>query len=327
MFYNKKSVAIPILTVWFLCGGFIIMNNLYIGSIFSYLSAIQSPILPSNWKSLVESDIPITTTTPIYMQVTTEDILKESLLIHSLIPTYSRLFENNPTLVQTFDKLYNKIVHIDVTAGTDTFAQILRNIEIFIDDQTYGNKSVYTGRTFAIMDEVGTLDVYSKLLKWNGSRLIVQGTGQDTPFGITVVDIGLRNFLVPIFNNILGLLRSTGFEDRWNKLDKTYALIYKGCEIDNTSYKKYFAKAISNFREPISFHESDPVSLKSVKGVFLVCNVFILLSFVSVVKEVGCKEAMHYILNSLSRMGRVFYISFSKLLKMFMSVRCIHNLC
>lgn len=52
--FNQRAFGVPILLVWLLCGRYIIMDNLYTGSIFSYMSALKSPRYPETLKELVD---------------------------------------------------------------------------------------------------------------------------------------------------------------------------------------------------------------------------------------------------------------------------------
>ncbi|OXA43217.1 Calsyntenin-2 [Folsomia candida] len=59
--YKRRTFAAPIVTGWLLCGCYVLMENLYTGEIFSYLSAIKPPLVPETLSQLVDSDIPIIT--------------------------------------------------------------------------------------------------------------------------------------------------------------------------------------------------------------------------------------------------------------------------
>lgn len=284
MFYRKLWVAVPILIVWLLGGGFIIMNNLYMGSIFSYLSAILSPIFPLTWKSLVDSEIPIATTTK--YNIFDSANLDESIVKSLLIPEYKRLFRNNPSLMLKFDQLYKKLIFFGDDLSSRQFLKFLRNTEASrIIRNT--NESLDTSKTFAIMDFAKYLKVYSNFLQWSGSRLVSIGN-EATPFTQIGIGAGSKNFISPIFQSRVGRLTSFGLMDRWNRLDDLYTSINTWYTLDGTISPKYFAKAMSNGKEPVTFHESDPVPLKSLLGALLVCSVFILLSFLCFLKEVGC---------------------------------------
>lgn len=90
MFYHKKFVAVPILIVWMLGGCYIIMNNLYTGSVFSFLSAVMPPIFPSSFKDLVDSNIPILTMSG-YADKRNPGLHK-SIIKEIQIPRYTYLF-------------------------------------------------------------------------------------------------------------------------------------------------------------------------------------------------------------------------------------------
>ncbi|OXA48376.1 hypothetical protein Fcan01_17410 [Folsomia candida] len=110
MFHKKNWTAAPILTVWLLCGCYIIMANLYTGSIFSFLSGVKLPELPSNLDDLVASNIPLITTGSGY-NVSTPDRY-ESNLKNLIIPQRKKLIGNGSNFFATLERLEEKLFYI-----------------------------------------------------------------------------------------------------------------------------------------------------------------------------------------------------------------------
>ncbi|OXA48367.1 hypothetical protein Fcan01_17260 [Folsomia candida] len=226
MFYNKKWIAVPILIVWFLCGSFIIMENLYMGSIFSYLSAIKSPIFPPTWQSLVDSDIPITTTGSARMAFINKSNLKD------LIPRYLTLFENNPHLRDKIDKLYKKLIQLVDIFRKVSLPKFMKNVGRMTSDN---NESIDLSKTFAIMDSAGHLQNYRLMFGWKAAREITDGK-EDTPF--TQIHLGLasRNFYLPSFQKRFRHMASFGLEDQWNTYENMVHTVVIQHIMDNSSY-------------------------------------------------------------------------------------------
>lgn len=297
MFHNKEGVAMPILIVWFFGAGFIIMNNLYMGSIFSYLSAIPLPIFPPSWKLLVDSEIPIITTSSITS--TTTFLLDTSLLKDSLIPDYITLFEHKPNLVKKFHQLNNKVAYLNFGLDKTVMANFLHSIKTPKKMSKSGNQAVPRGNTFATMDDANYVMQLAKLFQWYGTRLVILGT-EDAPFSDISFGLASRTYLFTLFQKRFGELLSFGFEKRWTKLESTYTSMNMQFEVDNTTYQKYFARVVASIREPITFNESDPVSLKSVQEVFALCGVVLFVSFITLLIDIDEGKVMRYLCNWIS---------------------------
>ncbi|OXA41132.1 hypothetical protein Fcan01_23997 [Folsomia candida] len=228
MFNNKKWVAVPILTVWFLGGCYIIMDNLYTGSIFSFLTAIKPPLLPSTLETLVDSDYPISTSGN---QISPGSVrrYKSSLKLH-LIPQYINLSRKIPSKIsQILDGLNQKLVYFKIldlrTTRKNLPAKIQEGQPISSTDTNNKlNGSVETRTTFAIMDTTRDLAVLQGLIQSNGSRLITQ-VKEGTPLIEISFSMSPRTYLRPLFLKQLGNFLAFGLENRWKKLEQLYGPI------------------------------------------------------------------------------------------------------
>ncbi|OXA48010.1 hypothetical protein Fcan01_17453 [Folsomia candida] len=259
MFHKKNWTAVTILTVWFLGGAYIIMGNLYTGSIFSFLSGVKLPIFPSNLEDLVASTIPLFTTS--YHSYAHTSGGYSSNLKKLIIPQHKNLFGNRSSFFATLERLDEKLFFIRATTEYQYF-KFLANIDNS-RPLKYLNKSISTRKTFAIMDVKGKLILTSRLLRWNGSRLIIPG-GKDTPLSIITFGAAKKSFLLPIFLNKLRQLSSSGLEERWNKMENVYYPLRLQYLRNNSTFPVHFARAMAAEREPIMFSEADPISLESV---------------------------------------------------------------
>ncbi|OXA46298.1 hypothetical protein Fcan01_19194 [Folsomia candida] len=284
MFKNKKWVAVPILTVWFLGGRYITMDNLYVGSIYSFLSAIKPPKLPDTLKTLVDSDNPIITLD--FYSYTWNRSTRISTLKSLIIPSYTELYKDQETFVKLLENLNKKLIFtgryfdmVDVVLGRieQSKSPLFQNGSLGFD----------ISKTWAIMGQVETVKGFTSDIKWSGKKKISTAKDGTTPFSTIWVTYGSTSFFFPILKKGFGQLSSFGLIMRWEKMSYLYSPLKTIYLRDNKNYKKYFFKVMSNAKEQITFHESDPVSMKSVNEVFFLWGMCLLIGIVSIIIE--CK--------------------------------------
>ncbi|OXA45877.1 hypothetical protein Fcan01_19227 [Folsomia candida] len=236
MFHNKKWVAVPILTVWYLGGRYITMDNLYVGSIYSFLSAVKPPIVPGRLDTIVNSDIPIVTLT----YFTSSYYSKQRNVEQSKFPPF-----------------------LNSSLGLDP------------------------SKPWAILDEEKTLKEFTSFVKWGGIRKSISATDASTPLTNSKIglSLGRKTFLFPIFQKGFGQLSSSGLILRWYKLSELYCPLELVYQMNDKNYKRYLLNAISGAREQVTFHESDPVSMKSVKEIYALCGMCLIFGIVSIIVE------------------------------------------
>ncbi|OXA49177.1 hypothetical protein Fcan01_15915 [Folsomia candida] len=292
-FHSKKWVAAPLLTVWLFSGCYIIMDNLYTGSIFSFLSAVRSPVFPATLRELVDSEIPIITMGSIaYYEGERTSVLKSN---H--IPQCIDLYAQKPNVIKMFQRLLKKLIYLDVNNNNDKFFKFIRNVELSNRISNANESVIDTGKTFSVMDNGLDLSFLEKNFRWNGSRLIIRGN-EETPFTEMQVLAMQRSFLLPMFVKQMALLTSFGLKDKWNKMHNLYGPLSLLSKTNIPNFKKHFLRAVSNAREPVTFHESDPVSLKVIKDVFVLCVMVLVVSMISITVE--CRFAIAYFVQNLS---------------------------
>ncbi|OXA38380.1 hypothetical protein Fcan01_26802 [Folsomia candida] len=276
MFHNKKWVAIPILTVWFLGGRYLTMDNLYVGSIYSFLSAVKLPILPDTLKSLVDSDIPIIT-----MSTAKQSELSILKAVH--IPEYIEIYKEQKSFVKLLQKLNYRLVSFEGLSHFEVMAKVFGNVKHFQNVSLGFDRS----KVWGIMDDKVILNHVTSYIKLSGRRKIIHATDGTTPFRLTSFALGRKTFLFPIFQKGFGQLSSSGLITRWHKMGELYVPLKFVYRRDKRNYERYFFKAMSNGREPITFHESDPVSMKAVKESLALCGTCLIFGIVSIILE--CK--------------------------------------
>ncbi|OXA46897.1 hypothetical protein Fcan01_18163 [Folsomia candida] len=288
MFGNKKWLAKIMLTIWFLGGGYTIIDNLYTGSIFSFMTAIQAPKVPPTFQMLVkDSEIRIITMASFHFDESA-NLSPFSTLRSLLIPAYLELFNKQPNYIDMLNHLSKKIMFVPIFFSYKLWQSFIRNVTQFKSIQ-YEHEILDTKSIFAVMDDSEDLKYCYGALKWSDSRLIIKAK-EDTPFVDIRLAVGNANYLLPIFVKPMGLLLSSGLAKRWNELYDLYSILKDMRGHNSSNYKKYFSKVMYNVRDPVTFHESDPVSFESMKDIFVLCGTILLLAALII-----CYECTHFI--------------------------------
>ncbi|OXA46306.1 hypothetical protein Fcan01_19198 [Folsomia candida] len=204
MFHSKKWVAVPILTVWFLGGRYLTMDNLYVGSIYSFLSAVTPPKLPDTLKTLVDSDIPV---------ITVSRTAKLSPIIKTLhIPEYIELYKENESFTKLLEKLNNKLFFTDKMSRFDWMSTVFGNIEQS-KSPLLQNGGFESTKTWGVMDQRQTLMAFTLYVKWSGDRKVIHAKDGTTPFSTISFTGGSKTFLSPIFQKGFEQLSSFGLTE------------------------------------------------------------------------------------------------------------------
>lgn len=271
--FNRRSFGAPILMVWLFCGRYIIMDNLYTGSIFSYLSAIKPPIVPETLTELVESNIPIVSTSSLTSQ--------ESILKKVIIPNYVDNLKIANKSIELLQKLVSKIVFVNAYSA---YVKFFKNI-LTLDLLTYFNTSIDTSRTYAIIDADAEFSIFTDLLKANGRRLVINGQG-DMPFVYVSTSFGLRNCFHQLFSRKLSQLAASGIEARWPKVRQIGNSVHVLRGVWGDDYKTHLSKYMSGSkRSNKSLSKEGPITLKTVETIFVLCSILQIFAFISFIIE------------------------------------------
>lgn len=153
------------------------------------------------------------------------------------------------------------------------------------------NSVIETSVPFVLMEDSEKLGWFASYLRWNGSRLVINGK-EDTPFAHVRLSLARRTYLLPIFLKGLGHLASSGMEERWHKMYKVYKPLQAQILISEYKFHKHVAMALFQVREDIVFHEADSISLKAVREVFVLCVSVLLVAFLCIMIE--CRIVIVY---------------------------------
>ncbi|OXA39982.1 hypothetical protein Fcan01_25259 [Folsomia candida] len=188
---KNKKVSRPLLGIWFL-SCYILMDNLYQGSIYSDLAVRNPPLVPKTFDELVSANVTIITTTPGHFLQKSGISTKASLLTESIIPDLLR--KNFASNFNKFLKnLVSKIVYINAkpenTMSMST--SISKSITIRSNESL---KSIPTNGMLAFMDTADYLQLWTELLNILGSRLVMQSMGRQLRVPLWQDDLGQSKF-------------------------------------------------------------------------------------------------------------------------------------
>ncbi|OXA54221.1 hypothetical protein Fcan01_11659 [Folsomia candida] len=217
--FGGNHIGQGVIWLWLFFGSNIIMDNLYTGEIFSYLSAIKIRQMPETLMELVDSNIPILT---LHDYTVTGIETRVSGLIGDRIPGYIRFLNGrNDKSAQLVRQLAEKVVFFDAFASTN-YVSFITTI-LTMGNLTVLNGSVDTGLTYAVIDIEGVVGILAALLKSNGSRLVLNAR-EDFPLITMYFGQTSRNWVYPIITRRLGNLKASGIEGVWAKLEIVWQL-------------------------------------------------------------------------------------------------------
>ncbi|OXA39044.1 Glutamate receptor ionotropic, NMDA 2D [Folsomia candida] len=250
--HNRRTIAAPIVAVWLLCGCYVIMENLYTGEIFSYLSAIKPPHVPETLSQLVDSDIPIITTSS-YLGYGSSG----SILTSNTIPQYIKFYQDRNKSVELLVKLKRRLTFVHAVGSIPNVVEFLSST-LASKSLAHFNTSIDPRQTYAIMDDHHIFEPTSTLLRINGSRSVLNGKDA-TPFVSLWCDLRFRNWLSPLLDRKLGQLEVSGMAGRWDELQRVTNVQLILRLIRDPAYKRYS----KGFRPNRESAKEVPIQLKA----------------------------------------------------------------
>lgn len=262
--YRNRKVAIILIILW-LFGNLFLVVNYYQGSIYSCLAVLLAPQVPRGVEELINLDIPMVdmhtyTLTNGSTQLYLKDIIIPQLL-HS--PGQSSKFTTFLAKFQT------KLLSSNDHHVLQMYAKIARE------------NSTQTHPMLVIFIFRDQMETYVRAVKYLGNRHIVRNTG-DTPFRATGFSVGDKSLFSPYLLKGLIRLEGSGLTQRWNKLGHyPEVLKLKNQWLSLGKYFKVVQELFGNVREPVTFHESNAVSLRLILPAFSICGVIIVFGTVA----------------------------------------------
>ncbi|OXA44758.1 hypothetical protein Fcan01_20729 [Folsomia candida] len=282
--YKSTRVSRTVFPVW-LFGCYILMTNLYQGSIFSFLTVSVPPIVPETLRALAESGYLIVTTSHYSYTLNYSTLSYHSLLKDGIIPEIMSKLGNNSNLRHVISQLDSNLVFIHpLKFGLSNWADAISSSTPISGE---GKKTVRIPRkeSFAILDVKTRLVIFSEYLKVTGKRYVVENR-EETPFHSIVFATCMKNFLYPLIHKSFNYLIDSGIQARWDDVFDMHNRLMVMRQLGNATYKKIFAKFMANKgTEMHTFPEARPVSLKVIKYVYTICGVLGISSLVAFLFE------------------------------------------
>lgn len=244
-------------------GCYILMTNLYQGSIFDLLTVSELPKVPVAMAELLSSQLPVLTRSFYeWYDSSNREIMYDSTLKDCVIKPLKVAMAGNLRYLQSIDPFDQRLTF--VTPGNK--AEIIRNIS----NSEQVNK-FETGETFAVMDENEFLTALIEPIMFLGKRLVIHGRG-DTGFQSFAVTFGSGNCIVPLFNSGFRRLQEAGFIEIWSRADmqsvRTTSLKWYWKHL----YDKYSAQVYSGVPFKQEYQKWAPVSVAAVQNTFAICG-------------------------------------------------------
>jgi hypothetical protein len=169
-------------------------------------------------------------------------------------------------------KLQEKSVFIQ-TSSVENYLEIIKNINAS-QPLSYLNNSVSTQNTFALMDRENNLNFIVVPVKILGKRYIVRNRDALSITSIACV-FSRKNFLSPRIHVGFHQLAQAGISTKWESLNDMKVLESYMRKIDNKTYPSSFAKLMFKPRDPIVFSEDQPITMKIMNYILVLCTIFL----------------------------------------------------
>lgn len=268
IFANRRAAIIGS-TVWFF-GFYILMANLYQGSIFSFLTVPELPKVPVTMAELLSSQLLVLTVTNLQsdtVSTTGITITFASVLKSIIIPELKTVMAGNLGYQRSLDAFETRLIFIEPRQVRS--AEIISNIS-----NSNRLKEFETSGTFAMMDSINNLKFLTEPITFLGKRFVIHGRGE-TGFQMISVMHGLRNFIFPRFNSVYRRFVEAGLIGTWLRAYRKSRLLFRMRTHGKEVYDKYSAQVNSGVPHQPEFHECTPGSLEALKYMFAICGMLL----------------------------------------------------
>ncbi|OXA53443.1 hypothetical protein Fcan01_11412 [Folsomia candida] len=276
--FNNNWVGVPIVTVWMLFGCNLIMDQLYTGEIFSCLTAMTQPPVPTTFSGLIDSDLHFVTSSWYATGVGTQS----SMLQGKIIPVYKAIFKNISGRMNQLREMERRMILVNTTS-------FQRNVEVFenITESRalrHAKGWVDTVKPFAIMDPAYVEVFWERVLKISG-RQHVLNVREDTPFHIVMVTYVDNNFMSEVFRGRLAQLASFGIAKLWTRLDEWDSILVYVRSVYGELVQVEFRKAMAGVQDTSLGYEDEPVLFKYVQSLFILGTLILAAAFLGFMIE------------------------------------------
>lgn len=265
---HAGKAAMVFLTLWFF-GNFLLMMNLYQGSIYSFLAVLLPPHTPDSMEELVNWGGPVVDPD---VSFRSRDGSMESVLLYYIIPHLLNSIQN-PRSKGFLLKFANKVLSIQNPSVMEMV------------DRSYAENSTRADQTMTFMLPDNLIVQEAKLREVQGNLYCTTNNG-DSPFMNMELIVGYNTMLAPYFSREWSRLRHSSLSQMWRKVQ------YLSASLKNTNYRYGKRKQFEvlqfllwSRREYATFHEAIPASLDVIRPTFFICATILCLSMAGFMAE------------------------------------------
>lgn len=312
MFHCRNGGA-WIWILWISFGGYILMYNLYQGSVYSCLTVKLPSTVPKSMTELRDSDISVITFSNVeHLHVK----LPPSMLKYSAIPEMITTLGPNDSYAVLLSQLNYRIVHIrDALTAVRAIKGSQPVVEL--------NNTVPTKSAVAVMDRGMRYQIVIQWLDFAEGRHLVHNNA-DTLLVYHLVWLVQRNFFLSRVVRHINQLEESGLLRRWTDLEifkRCWNDIYTTLD-DGWSARRWYTKQISGAKEQITFDEAGTVSLSVLGFVFVLWGGLLITGLVvlllegikgKVVTFRGMVQLLFYVCRKISWFWNWIYFSLRRL--------------
>lgn len=266
--YRTEKGSLVLLPLW-LFGSFLLMANLYQGSIYSNLAVLIPTQPPSGIYDLVNGNIPIV---PIDFAYDYRTNSHNTLLSDYIIPPLIEGGRENSELTKFLTEFQKRLV------------QVKDKIQFGVA-KIYADYIVCNPMAVLFIHTPKVVPIERRIKQLPDNLHIVQNKG-DSPFTIVPYMTGDENLLTPYFAKDWTRMYEAGLHQLWYKVYLQYlALANKGSLMRVNKYFEAVQRAFDNVKEPATFHESHSVSLGRIIPAFVLCSAVMAIGAIAFMAE------------------------------------------
>jgi hypothetical protein len=211
LFNKKRWINFPLVSSWFFL--MFLLTVLYQGDLYSCLSNIREPILPSSLREILIANMPLITFGEFCDSSEKDRTNTEcsSILLKKLIPDILKTMEAQEDLKKVANNVLNRTKHIP---GYPLFISI--DIAINLDELRTLKKAI-TPNTFGMFAPSLFIDEFNIVAKMLFKEHIVRQTNDINPFIAMIPWVTQRGPFATAFSSGIGRLSQSGLVERWSR--------------------------------------------------------------------------------------------------------------
>jgi hypothetical protein len=212
LFNKKRLINIALVSSWLF--SMLLLNVVYQGDLYSYLSNACIPSLPNSLREILETKIPLFTIGEScqYSQTVPDSRECSSTLRNGLIPDILKTKEVQLILRKVALKVLNRTQHLP---GLTVF--IAAEMSFKPDKDRMLKKDWVTPNTFGILASSDEINEYTAAGRIFFKEHIMRQTSDINPFITMTPWLAQRGLFATAFSSGIGSLSQSGLVDRWRK--------------------------------------------------------------------------------------------------------------